>query len=408
MFLTKGRLRLYLGGLLILQLLTCARLFQVTRAGVSDFRTFYTTGHMLRAGNPLYDYQAEVAAQNALVSPNPNALPFMFPPYAALLFVPFTFGSYLAGYFLFSALNLCSCGLALYILRPYTASLETKWRPLTSLLFLSFFPLGVALSFGQISILLLLLYCACFAALQTDHPFVAGIFLSLALIKFQIALPVAFLFLLWRQWRFITGFLCGAAVLTSISVLITGPTSFAAYLRSLISMSRASSTAATEPRYGMFPQQMPNLYGLFHTVSHGATWGVALTILFSLLVLLSAATRKPSLPLALLAGLLISYHLYLYDLTLLLLPMSLVFNEYIDSPVSGLAKGSLYASAFLGLASFWSRFITFDSHFLVALPVAVLFVCLRPTRGSTLPPAFGSRSQPQQHRHPEARPKSFP
>ena len=392
MFLTKGQLRLYLGALLILQLLTCATLFQGTRAGWTDFRTYYSAGHMLRDGNPLYDYQAEVVAQSALVSPNPNALPFVSLPYAALLFVPFTFGSYLAGYFLFSALNLCLCFLALHILRPYTASLNAKWKPLTTLLFLSFMPLGVALSFGQVSFLLLLLYCACFAALQTDRPFLAGIFLSLALIKFQYALPIAFLFLLWRQWRFSAGFLCGASVLTLISLLITGPTAFAAYLRSLISMSRASSTAAIEPRYGMFPQQMPNLYGLFHTISHGATWGDALTILFSLLVIVWAATRKPSLPVALLAGLLVSYHLYLYDLTLLLLPMSLVFNEYIDSPVSGLAKGSLFASAFMALASFWSRFITFDSHYLVAVPVAVLFICLRPTRGSTPSPGFGSLS----------------
>jgi hypothetical protein len=385
MFLTKGRLRLYLGALLILQLLTCATLVQDTRAGVTDFRTYYTAGYMLRAGIPLYDYPAEVVAQSALVSPNPNALPFVSLPYAALLFVPFTFGGYLAGYLLFSALSLCCCFLALYILRPYTASLNAKWKPLTTLLFLSFMPLGVVLSFGQLSILMLLLYCASFAALQTDRPFVAGIFLSLALIKFQIGLPVALLFLLWRQWRFIAGFLCGASMLTLISLLITGPTAFAAYLRSLISMARASSTAVTDPRYGMFPQQTPNLYGLFHTISHGATWGLALTILFSLLVILWAATQKPSLPLALLAGLLVSYHLYLYELTLLLLPMSLVFNEYLDSPVSGLAKGSLYASVFFALASFWGRFISFNSHYLIALPVAVLFVCFRPLR-------FGSPS----------------
>jgi hypothetical protein len=64
LFLTKERLRLYLGGLLLLQLLACARLFPSVRAGAIDFRTFYTTGHMLRTGNAIYDYEAEKSAQS--------------------------------------------------------------------------------------------------------------------------------------------------------------------------------------------------------------------------------------------------------------------------------------------------------------------------------------------------------
>jgi hypothetical protein len=372
-FLTKERIRLYLGGLLLLQILLCVRLYPFAREGKSDFRTFYTAGHMLRTGDPLYTYQAELSAQSALVSPNLYALPFMSPPFTALLFVPLSLGSYWSGYLLFFALNLCFAALAASILRPHLGSLHARWRPLTLLLFLSFMPLGIALTLGQLSIILLFLYCATFAAIQSEKPFLAGIFLSLALIKFQIALPVALLFLLWRQWQFIAGFLTGASVLTLISVLITGPTAFATYLRSLLFMSHASSSAAGDSRYGIFPEQMPNLYGLVHTISHGATWGLTLTILCSLVVILWAATRKPSLPLALLAGLLVSYHLYLYDLTLLLLPISLVFNRNTESAQPGREKAALYASLFFVLASLWGSAIRFDYHYLVAIPVAILF-----------------------------------
>ncbi|MCU1293423.1 MAG: hypothetical protein JWP08_2273 [Bryobacterales bacterium] len=359
MFLTKERLRLYLGGLLLLQLLACARLFPAARVGHVDFRTFYTTGHMLRTGNAIYDYEAEKSAQSALVSPNLYALPFMFPPYAALLFVPLALGSYLTGYFLFFALNLCFCGLALAVMRPYTASLGARWRPLAPLLFLSFMPLGIALMFGQVSILLLLLYCACFALLQSGKPFLAGILLSVALIKFQIALPVALLFFIWRQWRFIAGFLCGALVLALISVRITGVKVLESYGHSLFFMSHEASNAVGEARYAMFSAQMPNLYGFFHSISRGAPWGLALTILSSLLVLLWAATQKPSLPLAILAGILVSYHLYLYDLTLLLLPMSLVFNQNIDSSPHGREKCSFYAKRLSGPLLALGRFYRF-------------------------------------------------
>jgi hypothetical protein len=375
MFLTKGRLRLYLGGLLLLQIVTCARLFSFARAGQTDFRTFYTAGHMLRTGGDLYDYDEEVSQQSSLVSPNRYALPFMSPPYSALFFVPFSLGSYWSGYLLFAALNLCLCALAIKIMRPHLSSLDARWPPLTALLFLSFMPLAVALTLGQVSIILLLLYCASFTAIQSAKPFVAGIFLSLALIKFQVALPVALLFLLWRQWRFLAGFLTGASALTLISVVITGPMAFEAYGRSLFFMSHAAASPANEAKYAMFSAQMPNLYGLFHTLSGGAPWGLALTMLCSVLVLFWAGRQQPSLPLALLAAILVSYHLYLYDLTLLLLPITLVFNQNIDSLVRGRQGGALYASVFLQLGSIWGSFVWFDSHYLVAIPVAVLFAC---------------------------------
>jgi hypothetical protein len=149
-------------------------------------------------------------------------------------------------------------------------------------------------------------------------------------------------------------------------------------------MSRQSSGAAGQARYGMFPAQMPNFYGFFHTLSGGATWALALVILCSLLALLWAAMQKPSLPLALLAGVLVSYHLNLYDLTLLLLPIGLIFNAPLDTPLQGRRKGALYASIFLALITFWGSFINFDHHYLVALPVVALFL-LSPDSFPALP-----------------------
>ncbi len=382
MFLTKGRLRLYLGALLLLQIVTCARLLPFARAGQTDFRTFYTAGHMLRTGTDLYNYGAELSQQSTLVTPNGYALPFMSPPYTALLFIPFSLVSYWLAYLLFAALNLCLCAITIKIIRTQLPSLNALWRPLTPLLFLSFMPLAVALTLGQLSILLLLLYCSCFAAIQSSKPFLAGIFLSLALIKFQVALPIALLFLLWRQWRFLTGFLTGASALSLLSILITGPQAFEAYGHSLFFMSHAASNAAGEAKFAMFPAEMPNLYGFFHTLSGGASWGMGLTILCSLLVLAWAAKQQPSLPLALLASILVSYHLYLYDLTLLLLPMTLVFNHNVDSLVRGRQSRAFYASIFLQLGAFWGSFLWFDSHYLVAIPIAILFACLGPVKSS--------------------------
>lgn len=367
-YFTKERLRLYLLALLIFQAVMFAGHLSYALHGYSDFRSFYTAGHMLRSGQ-LYDYNAEVAAQNALVSPNRYALPFMSPPYAALLFALLSPLSFHAAYWVFVAFNLCFCWVAAIIMQPFCPSLHARWRLTLPLLFLSFMAVGIALVFGQLSLILLVLYCACFAAVQTCRPFLAGVFLSFALLKFQIALPIALLFLVWRQWRFLAGFISGTAALILISIPVTGLHGLFAYFHSLLFMAGQTSN---ETKYAMFSAQMPNLYGFFHAIFAGRT-GFVLTAASSLLVLLWAATRKPSLPVALLAAILVSYHFYPYDLTLLLLPICLIFN----AELSGIHnRFALYASAFMVLVPLVRFLLPSDFQFLYAIPVAVLFLTI--------------------------------
>lgn len=371
MYFNKERLRLYLGALLIFQIVTVAVHVSVALSGKVDFRTFYTAAHMVHSGH-LYDYQAELSEQNALVSPNRYALPFMCPPYAALLFAPLALVSYKAAYWIFFALNLCFCAASVVVMRPYCPALRERWKPLVPLLFLSFMPLGRALVFGQVSLFLLLSYCGCFAAVKSGKPFLAGILLSLALIKFQVAFPVVLLFLIWRQWRFVAGFVSGGAALTLISIRVTGLNGLSAYLHSLVFM---AGQTGSETKYAMFSTQMSNLYGFFHTMSSG-TWGFVLTIGCSLATLIWAAMRRPSLPLAVLAGMMVSYHLYMYDLTLLLLPISLVFEAELTAENNN--RPVLYASGFLVLLSLFQSLITLNFQYLLVIPIAILFIFLGP------------------------------
>jgi hypothetical protein len=71
-------------------------------------------------------------------------------------------------------------------------------------------------------------------------------------------------------------------VLALISVRITGLKALESYGHSLFFMSHEASNPAGEAKYAMFSAQMPNLYGFFHSISHGAPWGLALTFLSSL------------------------------------------------------------------------------------------------------------------------------
>jgi hypothetical protein len=327
-YFTPKRLKLYLAALVILQVLTCLGFRSSIRSGAIDFRGYYTAGSMLRTHQAalLYDLPTEHRLQNTLVAPAPLTLLFFAPPFAALLFAPFAFAPYGPALVLFAILNLVLLALAVRIMRPHLRPLTDRWRPTPLLLFLSFLPVGLTLVMGQLSILLLLISCATFTLLETGSPLLAGLIFSLALIKLQIAIPAAILFFLWRRWRFTFGFLIGAVALAALSAAILGPHNLPSYVHTLTHTSALAGTTL-QSTVGIGPRRMANLYGLFFMLTPTNRLATTLTIAASLLLLAWAAMRKPSLPLALLVAILVSYHLYPCDLTLLLLPISLLCND---------------------------------------------------------------------------------
>lgn len=365
MYFTAKRLKLYLGALLVLQACTLLTGIPIVAHRYIDFRTSYTAGYMLRTGHAtqLYNYTAEQHFQSALVSPEPRALPLMTPPFSVLLFIPLSLLSFWPAYAAFAAINVALLFISFSLLKPFLATLASRWTPAPLLLFLSFLPAAIALIMGQLSFVLLLLYCACFVALRRERSFLAGLILSLALIKFQIALPVAALFLVWRQWRFFVGFLIGGTLLTALSILIVGPAAFLPYLHSLFSMTHSiTADRATQFHFGILPNLMPNLYGLLFVLTRGATWSHLLILALSLALFLWAIFQRPSLPLALLIAMLVSYHLLFYDLTLLLLPLPLLADHLLRIPdpdpaaptdrrllITQIAVGALLCAPFLRL-----------------------------------------------------------
>jgi hypothetical protein len=386
-YFTVKRLRIFLFALLALQIATCICMVPIVRSRFIDFRTFYTAGYMVHMGHAsaLYDYDAERRWQSQLIRPDEDALPFMSPPFTALPFALLAFTSAPVAYVLFGCLNLTCLGFAVRLMRPYLGALSARWQPLPLLLFASFLPVGAALMFGQLSIVLLLLYCACFAALESKRPFLAGLILSLALVKFQVALPVAFFCLIWRQWRFIAGFVAGAAGLLAVSLAMVGPHILLTYPNSLAHMTASATTAAAQRHFAIIPWAMPNLYGFFYCISGGHPWGKLLTAVVSVAVLIWTVSRKPSLPVAMLGAILNSYHFFLYDACILLLPLSLLINEKFAqtedaTPRETLWRGSGRSSLWVGAAGVllcapvMRIIIANDLVYLLAVPVALLSI----------------------------------
>jgi hypothetical protein len=346
----------------------------LARSGRVDFRHLYTAGYMVRTGHAaeIYDYAKNEKFQNELVGHAEGALPFNHLAYESLIYVPFSFLTYQHAYFAFMAVNLIVLAASILLVQPLFSPLAHVWSLLPFAIVACFLPVTFALIQGQDSLFLLALFAASALALHSGKDFCAGILLGVTLFKFQYALPVAFLFFLWRRWRFLAGFALSAAAVSGLSVLLTGFSGFTSYLRTIAAMS-AKFSPANEALYGVHPEGMPNLRGFNYVISRGSTSFTHLATLgSSVLILLCAALKRPLFGTALLAALLVSYHQMISDTSLLLLPIGMALCWSIQST----EKRSALVAALACLAFIGPAVLLFAGtrFYPLALPVLGLFI----------------------------------
>src|SRR6185437_4434334 len=254
----------------------------------------------------------------------------------ALLFVPFSLLPYRSAYLAFLAVNLVLLALAFRALRSHMSHLIRVWRFLPVFLFLVFYPISLAIMQGQDSILLLVLLTGALAALEDGQDLRAGMLVGLGLFKMQIVIPIALLFLLWRRWRFFAGFALSACLLSLISLWVVGFAPTVAYARSLLSVGTNMAAALQFP---LRVSIMANLRGLFVGLLGSrlpAFWIQALVLVASVSVLLWVAfavrgnqRRADAFVLAITASLIVSYYLFVHDLSVLLIPIVVTLDRFI-------------------------------------------------------------------------------
>jgi len=78
----------------------------VALSGRADFRSLYAAGYMVRSGDAhrIYDIDRETEVQSQLV-PLRGVLPYLYPAFSALLFVPFSLLRWRIAYYAFFAVN---------------------------------------------------------------------------------------------------------------------------------------------------------------------------------------------------------------------------------------------------------------------------------------------------------------
>lgn len=309
-----------------------------TKNGLTDFSVFYTAGTILREGlgRQLYDRQVQYQVQQGFTPPVPvqrGPLPYIHPPFEALIFWPLSMLSYHAAYLVWDAISVAMLFGVAVILRSCVAEFRrlATWKFMVCAF--AFFPVVMCLLQGQDSILLLLCCTLALRAMKRESDVLAGCWLALGSLKFQFTLPIVALFFLWRRRRVLDGFLPVVFVLVVLSVAISGTRSLVDYPRF------ALRVVETQKLSGMQLSLLPNLHGLgLGWASIPRSIGMVLVlgasgVLFGYAALRGYAGDKFSadvfdlrFSLAVVVAGLVAWQTNIHDLSLLILPFILVIG----------------------------------------------------------------------------------
>ena len=325
---------IYLCGMVALHVALFWNEWPLVRKGYSDFTIYYSAATMVRRGlgHQLYNDVAQFKVQREFAPDVPirqSALPFNHPPFEALLFVPFTYLSYVPAFVSWDLVNLSILSAIPFLVRRHVPELQDYAWPLWILASLAFFPIFFALLQGQDSILLLLLYTLAFVSLKKNAEALAGGFLALGLFKPHLILPFVFLWALRSGKKILYGFLATAAALALVSLGIVGIRGLVSYPSYVFHLEKTMAGGAIKP------SEMPNLRGMIHVLADNHSYVGVITILLSCGVLLVAAmlcrSREPApdlfdwkFSLAIVTSIFVSYHCLGYDLSILLLPLTVI------------------------------------------------------------------------------------
>ena len=358
----------------------------------TDFIQFYVAGQLIAAGRgaELYGFElpfrfpVQFEAQTQLLMPQSaeHRHAYVVPPFYALLFVPLSQLPYVPAYGVWAALNVGLLFAALRVLRPHFAVLQGDDSGIAHLAVFSFFPFLECLFDGQNSVVTLFLFAAAYAALRRHRDAIAGVTLGLALYKPQLVGVMALFLLASRRWRAIVGLAGMGLLLAAISYAVVGPRGVADYVE----------LAATMPGWIYLPGwrtwNMHSWNSLFVLLFPGPGLSQALTLAAVLVTLtfLALAWRSSAhdalgfdlgFALAVLGTLLISPHVFAYDLLLLVMPGLALASLLVAQPAIALTAvvarlRTLLALAYL--APLVSRFAAMWLHVQVSvLVLAAMF-----------------------------------
>jgi hypothetical protein len=274
-----------------------------------DFLNLYTGAALALEGNfaHLHSPQVQLNRERQFVPELPALVPFVRPPFYALLLAP---------------LALLPFGIAFWVWLAAQSALLfgcwawalARWGP-DALTFGAFYlPTALGIATGQDCVVMLAILIASYALSEKGDNFSSGMALGLGLIKFHLFLlwPVALL--IQRRWRMMLGACAAVAAECLISLWLSGANGIAEYFQLL----RNKDIERLNPS----PELMIDLQGLALNFHIDALLFRALLVGVVIMLVAVACWRAPLwrwFAAASTGSLLVAPHVYGYDAGLLLL-----------------------------------------------------------------------------------------
>jgi hypothetical protein len=365
--------------------------FQIQH-GYGDFASFYTAGTQVRrgSGTDLYNHAAQWRVQQefaAGVTIRQSPLPYIRPPFEALLFSMFAAWPYPTALLLWTILK-----LALLVAIPFIVVRDSvRGRPwnepiplwAVGLLALGTFPEFMDLLMGQDAPLVAFLFAISYWQLDTHRDALAGFILGLALFKFQLVIPFVIALLIAGRKRVLPGFAMAAIVVLAVSERIVGWKGLLQYPRDLMALNHSGNGLIT-------PENQINLRGLLilfvgPVPYPGPIHWVLAPLALAAIVYAGFLWRKAGdnfLPegfgLAMIAAIITSYYAYEYDLLSLMVPLLAILARPANAFPPDRTTRYLAATGLLLLVMplYWFTRVYLKAEFLMTLPLLCVGIAL--------------------------------
>jgi len=312
----------------------------------ADFVHFYTIGDLVRTSRSelLYDFAGQHKVQGELV-PEAADLVYLpvYPPQAAIVFAPFSAFTYQPAVLLWLALTIVC----------YAAIAWAAWRPVSSQLSDPVFVTAAAAAFppfwqlvlhGQTTIIVLAAFCLGWLALERRRPFLAGCAFALMAVKPQFGLTLAVVTLARRDWPVVLGAVVSIALQAGIAYALLDTTVFPDFLQ--MARVAAERSDLLEPK-SFQSHSILTVARLAPSELETVLWiGASALVLWSAArVWCLPAPLRLRLSAVIIASVLVSPHLMVYDATVLALPliwMSAAVREMRQPDAASWAWAAIY------------------------------------------------------------------
>jgi arabinofuranan 3-O-arabinosyltransferase len=366
--------------------------FNLTRAGFldrsgklkgTDFLQFYAAGLFGRAHRiaEMYGVHQFAAATERAIGgiQGWHYLP-VYPPQVGLMFWPFAFAPYLTAFAMWSVLNVLlyvGCLAAIAHLYPKI----TAHRPALILAAFAFPPFFNEIAHGQVSILVLACVVGSFYAFIRGEKFIAGIALGCTAFKPPIFVAFMVACIAVRGFRLVTGMTVAAAAQLAGVLVLAGLDSVRAYFRFAVKLPRVNDLVLAGK-----PYQMHSLRSFWMLLGTGR-FDLELWLLSSLVVLVMLARywRRESqsdlqFAALIVAATLIDPHVYIYDVVIIA-PALIVALERARVLGATVAADAVRAAVYVLFGCLFLGPLSRITHLQLSVPVmaALLFAMTRAT-----------------------------